>query len=144
MKFDKEDKETWLTFKMLSELPRECLGAYVISMTSNVSDILTVMVLQKKAGMKNCLRTVPLFETLFDLENAHQVIEKLYDLSWYLKHFKYKQEIMIGYSDSSKDAGKLAASWAQYCTQEKLQHISNQYKLKLTLFHGRGGSVGLG
>ena len=49
MKFDKEDKETWLTFKMLSELPRECLGAYVISMTSNVSDILTVMVLQKKS-----------------------------------------------------------------------------------------------
>ena len=49
--------------------------------------------------MKNCLRIVPLFETLFDLENAHQVIEKLYDLSWYLKHFKYEQEIMIGYSD---------------------------------------------
>jgi len=144
MKFDKEDKETWLTFKMLSELPRECLGAYVISMTSNVSDILTVMVLQKKAGMKNCLRTVPLFETLFDLENAHQVIEKLYDLSWYLKHFKYKQEIMIGYSDSSKDAGKLAASWAQYCTQERLQKISNKHKVKLTLFHGRGGSVGRG
>jgi len=144
MKFDKEDKETWLTFKMLSELPRECLGAYVISMTSNVSDILTVMVLQKKAGMKNCLRTVPLFETLFDLENAHQVIEKLYNLSWYLKHFKYKQEIMIGYSDSSKDAGKLAASWAQYCTQERLQKISNKHKVKLTLFHGRGGSVGRG
>jgi len=144
MKFDKEDKETWLTFKMLSKLPRECLGAYVISMASNVSDILTVMVLQKKAGMKNCLRTVPLFETLFDLENAHQVIEKLYNLSWYLKHFKYKQEIMIGYSDSSKDAGKLAASWAQYCTQERLQKISNKHKVKLTLFHGRGGSVGRG
>ena len=73
MKFDKEDKETWLTFKMLSKLPRECLGAYVISMASNVSDILTVMVLQKKAGMKNCLRIVPLFETLFDLENSDPV-----------------------------------------------------------------------
>jgi len=51
---------------------------------------------------------------------------------------------MIGYSDSSKDAGKLAASWAQYCTQEKLQNVSNKYKVKLTLFHGRGGSVGRG
>ena len=51
---------------------------------------------------------------------------------------------MIGYSDSSKDAGKLAASWAQYCTQERLQKISNKYKVKLTLFHGRGGSVGRG
>jgi phosphoenolpyruvate carboxylase len=144
MKFDKEDKETWLTFKMLSKLPRECLGAYVISMASNVSDILTVMVLQKEAGMEHCLRIVPLFETLSDLQNAHQVIEKLYNLPWYLSHFKYKQEVMIGYSDSSKDAGKLAASWAQYCTQEKLQEISNKYKVKLTLFHGRGGSVGRG
>ena len=144
MMLDKEDKETWLTFKMLSKLPRECLGAYVISMASNVSDILTVMVLQKEAGMKRCLRIVPLFETLSDLQNAHQVIEKLYNLSWYLNHFKHKQEVMIGYSDSSKDAGKLAASWAQYCTQEKLQEISNKHKVKLTLFHGRGGSVGRG
>ena len=69
-------------------------------------------------------------ETLFDLENAHQVIGKLYNLPWYLKHFKYEQEIMIGYSDSSKDAGKLAASWAQYCTQERLQKISNKHKVK--------------
>jgi phosphoenolpyruvate carboxylase len=51
---------------------------------------------------------------------------------------------MIGYSDSSKDAGKFAASWAQYCTQEKLQELSNKYKVNLTLFHGRGGSVGRG
>jgi phosphoenolpyruvate carboxylase len=144
MLFNKEDKETWSTFKMLSKLPRECLGAYVISMTSNVSDILAVMVLQKEAGMKSCLRTVPLFETLNDLQNAHQVIKKLYNIPWYLKYFKHNQEVMIGYSDSSKDAGKFAASWAQYCTQEKLQKISNKYKVKLTLFHGRGGSVGRG
>jgi len=142
--FDKEDKETWSTFKMISKLPRECLGAYIISMSSKASDILTVVVLQKEAGMKSCLHTVPLFETLYDLENAHRVIKNLYNISWYLKHFQHKQEIMIGYSDSSKDAGKLAASWAQYSTQEKLQSISNRYKVKLTLFHGRGGSVGRG
>jgi len=141
---DKEDNEVWSTFKMIAKLPRECLGAYIISMASNVSDILSVMVLQKEAGMKSCLQTVPLFETLYDLENAHRVIKNLYNISWYLKHFQHKQEIMIGYSDSSKDAGKLAASWAQYCTQEKLQSISNRYKVKLTLFHGRGGSVGRG
>ena len=51
---------------------------------------------------------------------------------------------MIGYSDSSKDAGKLASSWAQYCAQENLQILSNKHKVKLTLFHGRGGSVGRG
>ena len=142
--FDKEDKETWSTFKMISKLPRECLGAYIISMSSKASDILTVVVLQKEAGMKSCLRTVPLFETLSDLENAHHVMQEIYKISWYLKYFKNKQEVMIGYSDSSKDAGKLAASWAQYCTQEKLQELSNKYKVNLTLFHGRGGSVGRG
>ena len=142
--FDKEDKETWSTFKMISKLPRECLGAYVISMSSKASDILTVVVLQKEAGMKSCLRTVPLFETLSDLENAHHVMKEIYKISWYSKYFKKKQEVMIGYSDSSKDAGKLAASWAQYCTQEKLQELSNKYKVDLTLFHGRGGSVGRG
>jgi len=141
---DKEDNEVWSTFKMLAKLPRECLGSYIISMASNASDILSVVLLQKEAGMKSCLRTVPLFETLYDLQNAHQIIKNLYNISWYLKHFQHKQEIMIGYSDSSKDAGKLAASWAQYSTQEKLQSISNRYKVKLTLFHGRGGSVGRG
>ena len=141
---DKEDKETWSTFKMIAKLPRECLGAYIISMSSKASDILTVVVLQKEAGMKSCLRTVPLFETLSDLENAHHVMKEIYKISWYSKYFKKKQEVMIGYSDSSKDAGKLAASWAQYCTQEKLQELSNKYKVDLTLFHGRGGSVGRG
>jgi len=141
---DKEDKETWSTFKMIAKLPRECLGAYIISMSSKASDILTVVVLQKEAGMKSCLRTVPLFETLSDLENAHHVMKEIYRISWYSKYFKKKQEVMIGYSDSSKDAGKLAASWAQYCTQEKLQELSNKYKVDLTLFHGRGGSVGRG
>ena len=144
MKFDQEDTETWATFKMISKLPNECMGAYIISMASKVSDILTVLVLQKKAGIKSCLRTVPLFETLLDLQNSNKIIKKLYDVPWYLKYFKKNQEVMIGYSDSSKDAGKFAASWAQYCAQEELQNISNEYKVNLTLFHGRGGSVGRG
>ena len=141
---DKEDKETWMTFKMISESSRECLGAYVISMASNVSDILAVLLLQKEAGIKSCLRIVPLFETLPDLQNSHIVMENLFKNTWYLNHFKNSQEIMIGYSDSSKDAGKFAASWAQYCAQEKLDKISKKYNVDLTFFHGRGGSVGRG
>jgi phosphoenolpyruvate carboxylase len=141
---NKENLEVWQTFKMISRLPDECLGAYVISMASSVSDILTVLVLQKEAGIKSYLRIVPLFETYADLQNSHQIMEKLYDTDWYLKYFKHKQEIMIGYSDSSKDVGKLAASWAQYCAQQKLQNLSNKFRVKLTLFHGRGGSVGRG
>ena len=141
---DIEDKEVWSTFQMITKLPQECLGAYIISMASNVSDILAVMFLQKEAGIKTYLRVVPLFETLSDLQNAHRVIKSLYNISWYLKKFKRHQEVMIGYSDSSKDAGKLAASWAQYEAQENLQSVSDKHKVKLTLFHGRGGSVGRG
>ena len=141
---NKENLEVWQTFKMISKLPDECLGAYVISMASSVSDILAVLVLQKEAGIKSYLRTVPLFETYADLQNSDQIMEKLYKTNWYLKYFKHNQEIMIGYSDSSKDVGKLAASWAQYCAQEKLQSLSDKFKVKLTLFHGRGGSVGRG
>jgi len=144
IKLDADDRETWTTFKMISESPRECLGAYVISMASNVSDILVVMLLQKEAGIKSCLRIVPLFETLSDLQNSHIVMENLFKHSWYVNYFKKNQEIMIGYSDSSKDAGKFAASWAQYCAQEKLGNIATKYKINLTLFHGRGGSVGRG
>ncbi len=144
IRLNNEEKEVWTTFQMIASLPKECLGAYIISMASNVSDILAVMVLQKEAGVKSYLRVVPLFETLSDLQNSHYIIEQLYDISWYLKCFEFNQEIMIGYSDSSKDAGKFAASWAQYCAQDKLRYISNQKKVQLTLFHGRGGSVGRG
>ncbi len=141
---NKEDKETWETFKLLAKTPKECLGAYIISMTSSASDILSVMLLQKEAGIKNYLRIVPLFETLQDLNDASKIMEKIYNIKFYLRYFNYNQEVMIGYSDSSKDAGKLASSWAQYCAQENLQKLSNKYKVKLTLFHGRGGSVGRG
>ncbi|GIT35871.1 MAG: hypothetical protein Ct9H300mP5_3400 [Candidatus Pelagibacterales bacterium] len=119
-----------------TKLPQECLGAYIISMASNVSDILAVMFLQKERN-KKLFAFVPLFETLSDLQNAHKVIKSLYNISWYLKKFKRHQEVMIGYSDSSKDAGKLAASWAQYEAQENLQLVSDKHKVKLTLFHGR-------
>ncbi len=141
---DKDDKETWSTFKMIAESSKECLGAYVISMASNVSDILAVLLLQKEAGIKTYLRIVPLFETLSDLQNSHIVMENLFKNIWYLNCFNNNQEIMIGYSDSSKDAGKFSASWAQYCAQERLGTISKKYKVNLTLFHGRGGSVGRG
>ena len=140
----KENQDTWSTFKMLSALPSECLGAYVISMTSNVSDILAVMLLQKESRIKKYLRVVPLFETSIDLKNAKQIIEELYNVNWYLKYFKFNQEVMIGYSDSGKDAGKFSASWTHYCVQDQLQKVSNKHKVKLTLFHGRGGSVGRG
>ena len=141
---NKENQEVWSTFKILAEEPAECLGAYVISMTSAASDILTVYLMQKEANIKEQLRVVPLFETLQDLKNAKAIMEKLFSLSWYRKLIKNKQEIMIGYSDSSKDAGKLSASWHQYKLQEEVLSIAKKYNIDLTFFHGRGGSAGRG
>jgi phosphoenolpyruvate carboxylase len=141
---DKENKEVWNTFKQISKEPNQCLGAYVISMTSKASDILSVYLLQKQAQTKSLLRVVPLFETLEDLQNAKDIMESLFKLSWYRKLINSKQEVMIGYSDSSKDAGKLSASWHQYKLQEELRNLAKKYKIDLVFFHGRGGSAGRG
>ena len=141
---NKENKETWSTFKTLSQQPTECLGAYVISMTTSASDILSVSFLQKEAKIKDKLRVVPLFETLDDLINAKSIMESLFSQTWYRKLIKNKQEVMIGYSDSSKDAGKLCASWHQYKAQEEIVKLSKKYKIDVTFFHGRGGSAGRG
>ena len=141
---NKENKEVWSTFKVLATQPKECLGAYVISMTSSASDILSVMFFQKEANIENRLRVVPLFETLDDLINAKPIMEKLFSLKWYRKNINNKQEIMIGYSDSSKDAGKLSASWHQYKLQQEIIKLAKKYKIDITFFHGRGGSAGRG
>jgi len=141
---NKENKEVWSTFRILSSEPKECLGAYVISMTSSASDILSVNYIQKEAGIKDSLRVVPLFETLDDLINGKTIMQKLFSLNWYRKLIKNKQEIMIGYSDSSKDAGKMSASWHQYKLQEEIIKLAKKYKIDVTFFHGRGGSAGRG
>ena len=141
---NKENKEVWNTFNILADEPNECLGAYVISMTSLASDILSVALLQKEAKIKDKLRIVPLFETLDDLINAKSIMKKLFSLSWYRKSINHNQEIMIGYSDSSKDAGKLSASWHQYKLQEEIIKLAKQYKINITFFHGRGGTAGRG
>ena len=141
---NRENKEVWSTFKILANEPSECLGAYVISMTNSASDLLSVIFLQKEANIKNKLRVVPLFETLDDLVNAKEIMEKLFSQSWYRKVIKNEQEVMIGYSDSSKDAGKICASWHQYKAQEEIIKLSKKYNINLTFFHGRGGSPGRG
>ena len=121
---NKENKEVWSTFKTISKQPDECLGAYVISMTSSISDIVTVSFLQKEAQIKNKLRVVPLFETLDDLINSKAIMNSLFQEKWYRKLINNKQEVMIGYSDSSKDAGKLSASWHQYKLQEEILKLT--------------------
>ena len=141
---NKENKEVWSTFQALAEEPAECLGAYVISMTTSASDILSISFLQKEAKIKEKLRVVPLFETLDDLINAKSIMENLFSKAWYRKIIKNKQEVMIGYSDSSKDAGKICASWHQYKAQEQIVKLAKNYGIQVVFFHGRGGSAGRG
>jgi phosphoenolpyruvate carboxylase len=124
------------------------LGAYVISQSKAASDVLAVMLLQKQFGMTldngNLMRVVPLFETLDDLTNAPKIVETLFALPNYLGTVKNKQEIMVGYSDSAKDAGRLAACWVQYESQERMVQVASRFGVELTFFHGKGGTVGRG
>ena len=141
---NKENKEVWSTFKVLANEPPETLGAYVISMTTSASDILTVYLLQKEANIEHKLRVVPLFETLDDLINSKEIMESLFSQSWYRKLIKSHQEVMIGYSDSSKDAGKICSNWHQYKAQESIIKLGKKFNVEVSFFHGRGGSPGRG
>ncbi len=146
--FSAQAQETIDTFMMLSEQLPESVGAYVISMARAPSDVLAVVYLQQLAGVKQPLRVVPLFELLNDLMQAGDSLAALLAVPGYREylatHHQSTQEIMIGYSDSAKDAGTLAASWAQYQAQEALTAVAQQQGVKLVLFHGRGGTVGRG
>lgn len=136
--------DTLEIFKMIADQHEGSLGAYVISQCTSASDILSVLVLQKDAGVKKPLRVAPLFETLGDLNGAANTMKKLFSLPGYMGEINGKQEVMIGYSDSAKDAGRLAAIWAQYETQEALAKIAREAGVEMTFFHGKGGTVGRG
>ena len=140
--------KTLRTFETISDLHPSDLGAYVISQAQTTSDVLAVMLLQKQFGMtsKNgkMMRVVPLFETLNDLTNAPDVLSTLFTIPVYVGAIKGKQEVMVGYSDSAKDAGRLAACWAQYVSQEKMVEVGKKYSIQLTFFHGKGGTVSRG
>ena len=124
--------------------PPDALGAYVISMARQPSDVLAVHLLLQDAGVSEPLPVAPLFETLDDLSRARQVVSTLLENDWYRSQIDARLMVMIGYSDSAKDAGVLAASWAQYRAQESLLEVCAQYNVELTLFHGRGGTIGRG
>ncbi len=132
------------TCRLIATQPARALGSYVISMASKPSDVLTVLLLLKETGCPHPMRVVPLFETLDDLNNASSCMTALFAIDWYRGYTKGHQEVMIGYSDSAKDAGVMAAAWAQYHAQEELVEVSRQAEVKLTLFHGRGGTIGRG
>ncbi|KAH7533191.1 hypothetical protein FEM48_Zijuj04G0104000 [Ziziphus jujuba var. spinosa] len=132
------------TFHVISELPSDNFGAYIISMATAPSDVLAVELLQRECRVKEPLRVVPLFEKLADLEAAPAAVARLFSIDWYKNRINGKQEVMIGYSDSGKDAGRLSAAWQLYKAQEELVKVAKKFGVKLTMFHGRGGTVGRG
>jgi phosphoenolpyruvate carboxylase len=139
-----ETEEVLATCREVANAPAASLGSYVISMAGAASDVLAVQLLLKEAGLQRPIRVVPLFETLADLDNAGPVISRLLGLHGYRARLHGPQEVMIGYSDSAKDAGTTAAAWAQYRAQETLVQVCRDNQVELLLFHGRGGTVGRG
>ncbi|MCY1294829.1 Phosphoenolpyruvate carboxylase [compost metagenome] len=132
------------TCRVIAAAPAASLGSYVISMAGAPSDVLAVQLLLKEAGLQRPMRVAPLFETLDDLDNAGPAIDRLLGLPGYRARLHGPQEVMIGYSDSAKDAGTTASAWAQYRAQEALVDICRRHDVELLLFHGRGGTVGRG
>ena len=120
----------------------EALGCYVISMASDASDVLAVQLLLKATGGPLDLPVSPLFETLDDLDGAPKTIAALLKDADYVDRIDHSLVVMIGYSDSAKDAGMLTAGWAQYRAQEQLLEVCERHHVKLQLFHGRGGTIG--
>lgn len=139
-----DEQDVLDTFRAIASIPSESLGGYVITMASHPSDVLAVALLQKESGVRTPLRIVPLFETISDLQRAGDTISKLLGIACYRKSIDGKQEVMIGYSDSSKEAGRFSTAWELFKAQEQIVAACRRADVELTLFHGRGGSVGRG
>jgi len=153
-------QETLEVFKMIARLRREisprAFGSYVISMTHYASHIMEVLFLASFAGLAgrngegnwHCnICIAPLFETIEDLSKIQPVLEQLLDQPAYRELLRASgdtQEVMLGYSDSTKDGGILASSWSLYQAQEKIVAVTAQRGIACRLFHGRGGTVGRG
>lgn len=154
--YSAETIETVETFRsvsaILTQLSPEAIETYIISAAATASDVLSILLLAKEAhlyrpGVFSRLNIAPLFETGDDLNRSGSVLEGLLELPVYRDHLRLRgdvQEIMLGYSDSSKEGGFLASNWALYCAQIDLTAITERYGIKQRLFHGRGGSVGRG
>ena len=139
---DEEPQDVLDTFRTIAAIGPESFGAYVISMAQAPSDVLAAAVLAHHAGAT--LRIVPLFEQVDDLRAAGDTVRGLLALPEYRSRLAGCQEIMIGYSDSAKDGGRLAANWELYRAQEALVEVCAREGVGLTLFHGRGGSISRG
>lgn len=139
-----EVRDVLETFRTAAGLHPDSLGAYVITMARSASDVLVVALLQKEAGVNPPLPVVPLFESAEALESAGDVTRQLLAIPAYRERIGGWQEVMVGYSDSAKELGRLTAAWELYKAQEAIVAACGEHGVRARLFHGRGGSVGRG
>jgi len=149
--FSKETNEIVSLFRQIGNSHRiagaASIQSYIISMTESESDLLEVLLLMSDAGLCGQLDVVPLFETIDDLQAAPDIMNSVFANPIYQQHLAcrdHRQQIMIGYSDSNKDGGYLRANWMLFSAQRNLARTCQQHVVQLTLFHGRGGSIGRG
>ncbi len=155
--FSPEVHEVIATFHAIAavtdELSPEAIQTVIVSMTRGASDMFAVLLLAREAGLyrpdegTSRINVVPLFETLADLTAAPGVLEACLREPAYRAHLALRggvQEVMLGYSDSNKDAGFVAANWALYRAQRELRDVAVRAGIELRFFHGRGGSIGRG
>ncbi len=128
---------------------------YVLSMTSSTADVWDVLLLARQAGLvearghglHSSLDVIPLFETLDDLEAGPRIMEELFSDPLYRRILRARrdfQEVMLGYSDSVKDGGYVAANWALFHAQKRLARVAEKAGIRLCLFHGKGGTIDRG
>lgn len=145
------------TWRMVGEAHEQytpvVIDTVIASMSKQPSDVLAMLLLATEVGIADDVEIVPLFETIDDLNNAPDVMTTLFNNAEYRKHLDaharkhsghLHQQIMIGYSDSSKDGGYLASNWNLYKAQERLTNTCSEQGIRLQIFHGRGGSIGRG
>ena len=149
-KLDNAEPELLEEFLAIKDIQKKYgVGAashFIVSMTRDASDILRLFKLSQLAGVYE-IDLVPLFETIQDLENSAKILGKLWTDVNYRRHLKHRgqvQEVMVGYSDSNKDGGYLAANWFLYRAQKEMSRVADECGMKLRFFHGKGGTIDRG
>jgi phosphoenolpyruvate carboxylase len=156
---DEQSNRCYKTFLAINELidrfGPEVIESYIISMTKSADDVIAAVLIAKIAGLISLdeknefakIGFVPLLETVTELRSADKILDDLLSNKNYRKIVKLRgnlQEVMLGYSDSNKDAGITTSQWEIHKAQRKLRDVAIKHDVKLRLFHGRGGSVGRG